>query len=258
MCTMPWFARWEMVLAAASVPLRGPAGGLVDQAHPARRHDLHSGLRVPVRPHHGHMERAGADGAGRQTPAPLCCGTGTPVGPRAAIVRRGGVALAMVALLGAVVAASVPAPGELLAVERRSASRRRRRSMPCRPVPRRSRHRSSRSRAPRGGWLEVTAGGVVGRVAARTTSGPSASAERTADRRVEHRAGPADPRRLRVLAGGERRVGLLLWRRAVFRLTSRAGPPRERCRRPDPVLVRTGYELVSAVEQTWKFGHGKP
>ena len=150
-----------------------------------------------------------------------------------------GVALAMVALLGAVVVASVTAPGELLAGG--TAARVKTAAQVDAPAGRCPGGRSTVRRGhgrPR--WRVAGGHGQRSGLGGRRREllrGPSASAGCATHCRVEHRAGSADPGRLRVLASGERRVGLLVWRRAVLRFASRAGRPHERCRRPHPVLV---------------------
>ena len=171
-----------------------------------------------------------------------------------------GVALAMVALLGAVVAASVTAPGELLAggTALRVKTAAQVDALPA-GAPAVAPPFVEVTGASGGGWLEVTASGVVwagdganyfGDLQHRPDAQPIAVSNI-----VQVRPSPdgfgywlvgSDGS---VFSFGDAQYfgslpGLGLHTSDVVGLI--------------PFSSGDGYELVSAMEQTWKFGHGKP
>jgi hypothetical protein len=166
----------------------------------------------------------------------------------------------MLALVGAVVAASVTAPGELLAggTALRVKTAARVNALPA-GAPAVAPPFVEVTGAPGGGWLEVTANGVVwaggganffGDLQRRPNAPPIAASNIVQIRPTADGFGY-------WLVGSDGSVysfgdagyfgslpGLAVHMNDVVGLI--------------PFSSGDGYELVSAVEQTWKFGHGKP
>ena len=171
-----------------------------------------------------------------------------------------GVALAMVALLGAVVAASVTAPGELLAggtaLRVRTAAQ-----VDALPAgaPAVAPPFVEVTGAPSGGWLEVTASGVVwaggganyfGDLQHRPDAQPIAVSNIVQVRPTPDGFGY-------WLVGSDGSV-YSFGDAQYFGSLPGLGVHMSDVVGLIPFSSGDGYELVSAMEQTWKFGHGKP
>jgi cellulose synthase/poly-beta-1,6-N-acetylglucosamine synthase-like glycosyltransferase len=171
-----------------------------------------------------------------------------------------GVAVAMAALVGAVVAASVTAPGELLAggTALRVKTAARVDALPA-GAPAVAPPFVEVTGAPDGGWLEVTANGMVwaggganyfGDLQRRPNAPPIAASNIVQVRPTADGFGY-------WVVGSDGSV-YSFGDAAFFGSLPGLGVHMSDVVGLIPFSSGDGYELVSAVEQTWKFGHGKP
>ena len=241
--------------------VRRTARCLVATAHPADHRDLPAGRRVLVCPCRGLLERAGPDDAGRRTGTPLRSGSRTRVARSAAIVRRyGRRVIAMVAFLGAVVTASVAAPGGLLAggTALRVKTAAQVDALPA-GAPTVAPPFVGVTGTPGGGWLAVTDEGVV-------WAGGGANYFGDLQRRPD---GPPIARS-NIVQVRPTRDGFGYWLVGSDGSVYAFGDapffgslPALGLHVSDvvgliPFASGDGYELVSGFEGVWKFGHGTP
>ena len=171
-----------------------------------------------------------------------------------------GLALAMVALLGAVVAASVTAPGELLAggTALRVKTAAQVDTLPA-GAPAVAPPFVEVTGAPGGGWLEVTASGVVWAGGGANYFGD-----------LQHRPDAQPIAVSNIVQVRPTPDGFGYWLVGSDGSVYSFGDAQYLGSLPGlgvhmsdvvgliPFSSGDGYELVSAMEQTWKFGHGKP